>query len=210
MNLLVKKSAPPALPNWHPNFRHVEALPDLKVIRTSFFVNVLFITIATAALLFTAFREYAAFSMRAEIREAERHMEELGPRNGTLLALSREFTEAHRKFNEATEFTKAPFIGSELLVALSRSLPATMDFTSVIYEDKRLVLRGTVRGASDSASNEVTRYLDVLRQDPLIGANFPDVSTKGLVRDPRSQELNFDILLSPKPEAPKAKQPKTP
>lgn len=210
MKLSRKRTAPPALANWHPNFRHAETLPDLKVIRTSFFVNVIFITVASAALLFTAFREYAAFSMRVEIRAAEAHKRELGENDAKLLALSREFTEAHRKFNEAAEFIRSPFAGSELLVALSRSLPETMDFVSVVYEDRRLVLRGTVRGASETAGGLVTDYLETLRNDPLIGANFPDVSTKGLVRDPRTQDMNFDIQLSPRADARKGRQPKSP
>ena len=41
LSLLKKKSdaAAPAVPAWHPNFRDYEKLPDVKVVRTAFFIN---------------------------------------------------------------------------------------------------------------------------------------------------------------------------
>ena len=41
-------SAAPAVPNWHPNFRNFEKLPDIKVVRTAFFVNGAAVSVALA------------------------------------------------------------------------------------------------------------------------------------------------------------------
>ena len=35
----IKKDAVLAQSNWHPNFRIADSLPDLKVVRTDFFIN---------------------------------------------------------------------------------------------------------------------------------------------------------------------------
>ena len=46
LSLLKKKKKPdaaaseaPQVPAWHPNFRNYQQLPDIKVVRTAFFVN---------------------------------------------------------------------------------------------------------------------------------------------------------------------------
>ena len=210
MRLPRKRSQGAAVPNWHPNFRNAATLPDLKVIRTSFFVNVLCVTLGVAAILFTVYREYLALNTRGEIREAERRIEVASARNSKLLAMNREFQEGANKFAEVKEFTSTPLPASGLLVALSRSLPDYMDFTSVIYEGGQLTLRGTIRGAPDSASARVQAYSDVLRQDAFLGPHFPDVSVPKLDRDGRTQGLTFEILLkppAPPPPKPKAGKP---
>ena len=49
--LLKKKSdadAAPAVPAWHPNFRNYQKLPDIKVVRTAFFVNGIAILLVVA------------------------------------------------------------------------------------------------------------------------------------------------------------------
>lgn len=197
MKLQLKKATALPAPNWHPNFRNSEVLPDLKVVRTTFFVNVASITVALAAVLFTVFREYNAISLRGEIAAAEKRIEATAADNSRLLGLNREFSEAARKFAEAEKFLGAPIVASELLVALSRSLPGYMDFTGVVYENDQLVLRGTIRGASDTASTRVSGYLDTLRGDATLGKRFPDISLTSLLRDPRTQGLSFEILLRP-------------
>jgi Tfp pilus assembly protein PilN len=202
-----KKSSADEFLNWHPDFRDVAALPDLKVVRTSFVVNVLCITLASVSLLFTAYREYEGFSRRSEIRAAEESMSSKQVRNNELLALNKEFNEAHRRFIEAENFLQAPFATSELLVALNQSLPGNMDFTRIAYDNSTLTLRGTIRGASETASTRVSAYQEVLRSNKMIGALFPDVSLKSLDRDPRTQGLSFEIILKvPSTTAPAAKK----
>lgn len=197
MKLPLKRTAPVFAPNWHPSFRDSATLPDLKVVRTSFFVNLICVTVASAGLLFTAFREYTAANIRADIRQKTAQIEESQAQNNRLLAMNREFSEASKKFSEAAAFVRAPVVASDLLAALSSSLPGNMDFTSVGYDNEQLTLRGTIRGASDDASTRLSAYLDILRGDALLGASFPDVSLTSLQRDARTQGLTFEILLRP-------------
>jgi len=206
MKLPHKKNQETGVLNWHPDFRDASALPDLKVVRTSFIVDFLCITVASVVLLWTAFREYKAFSLRAEISAAEQAMEGKNVRNNELLAQNKEFNETTRRFMEAEKFLQAPFNASELLSALSRSLPGNMDFTAIGYDSSVLTLKGTIRGASETASTRVSAYQDVLRNDKFIGGLFPDVSLTSLLRDPRTQGLSFEIVL--KTTAASAAKPK--
>src|SRR3954462_112783 len=70
LSLLKKKSdaaAAPQVPPWHPNFRNYEKLPDIKVVRTAFFVNVAAITIALAAAIFFGLKEWQLHVLRGQI-----------------------------------------------------------------------------------------------------------------------------------------------
>jgi len=125
---LSRNTQPVFAPNWHPNFRNTELLPDLKVIRTSFFVNLVCVTVASAAMLFTVFREYTAFNIRADISRSELRVDASKEQNAKLLAMNREFSEANRKFVDATHFVASPVVASDLLVALSKSLPSKHGF----------------------------------------------------------------------------------
>ncbi|HEX9781152.1 MAG TPA: hypothetical protein VGA56_00270 [Opitutaceae bacterium] len=206
MKLQLKAKAPAKSSNWHPSFRADDRLPDLKVVRTSFFINIIFFTAAAGAILFTAYREYIAISLRSDTQKALARIEAAGAQNSQFLSMSNEFSIAAKKFTEIEKFRKAPFQSSELLVALSRTLPATIDFTTVTYNKDLLMLRGSIRGASDTASARLTAYLDILRQEALIGGVFPDISLTSLLRDPRTQGLSFEIILKPDAAARAAKK----
>jgi Tfp pilus assembly protein PilN len=204
MKLPLKKATVALAPNWHPDFRDVQTLPDLKVVRTSFFVNVLCITLAAAAVLFTAYRNYIAFTVRSDIALSEERMAGTRSQNAKLLAMSREFSEAAAKFEEADKFLEGRVIASQILIALSQSLPSAMDFTSVALDGQVVTLRGTIRGASDTGSTRLSSYLDILRNDPVLGPQFPDVSLTSMLRDPRTQGLSFEIQMKPAAAAGKA------
>lgn len=195
MKLQLKRAPVVYAPHWHPNFRNTVALPDLKVIRTTFFINVACITVAAAALLFTVYREYTAYNLRDQIASGQARIKSVSEQNAKLLAMNKEFAESTRKFTEVSDFVAAPFVGSDLLRALSRSLPRHMEFTAVIWENEQLVLRGTISGASETATSHLTAYLDVLRGDEAIGPKFPDISPTSLLRDPRTQGMTFEITL---------------
>ena len=49
-----KKDAVTAQPNWHPNFRIADSLPDLKVVRTDFFINAISLSLAAVAVFLLA------------------------------------------------------------------------------------------------------------------------------------------------------------
>ncbi len=200
MKLQRKQKTAPRIANWHPSFRFDDRLPDLKVVRTSFFVNMLFVTLALAAALFTVFREYTAASLKTDIALAESRVAELSAQNGRLIAMSNEFSLAARKFTEIETFREAPFATSELLVALGRTVPQFVDFTSIAYDKGQLLLRGSIRGASDTASARLTTYLEALRADSGVGGAFSDISLTSLLRDPRTQGLSFEIQLKQAPD----------
>jgi len=207
MKLPLKRTGQAAYaPNWHPNFRNTQLLPDLKVVRTTFFINALCIAVASAVLMFTGYREFQAFDLRSKMSTANSRMEEMRSENDQLLAQNREFMEGVRKFEEARAFVGASLSGTDLLRALGGSLPEQLEFNAVTYEKNLLSLRGTIRADSESASQRASAYLDVLRGDPFIGKVFTDISLTNLQRDTGSQGMSFEIVLK-QPEKTDGRKP---
>jgi len=207
MKLQLKRSGQPAYaPNWHPNFRNTQLLPDLKVVRTTFFINALCIAIASAVLMFTGYREFQAFDLRSNMSAANQSIEAQRAENDRLLGLNREFMDGVRKFEEANAFVSARISGTKLLIALGSSLPELMEFTAITYEKNLLSLRGTIKADSESASQRASAYLDALRGDPFIGQVFTDISLTNLQRDTGSQGMSFEILLK-QPEQTDGRKP---
>lgn len=196
MKLPLSRTAQPVFsPNWHPNFRNTQLLPDLKVVRTTFFINAACIATASSVLMFTSYREYQAFDLRSRMSDARARMAELRVENDKLLAQNKEFMDGVRKFDEARDFVNSRISGTKLLVALATTLPELMEFTAVNYEKNLLSLRGTIRLDSETASQRASAYLDALRKDEFIGGTFADISLTNLQRDPGGQGMSFEIIL---------------
>jgi len=196
MNLPLKRNAQPTgAPNWHPNFRNTQLLPDLKVVRTTFFINAACIGVAVAALMFTGYREYQAFNYRSGMAEARQRMEAAKTENDRFLAQNKQFMGGVKKIEEAEAFVDSRISATQLLVSLASTLPELTQFSTIAYEKSQLTLRGLIKQDSESASRTASSYLDTLRSEPFIGKNFTDISLINLQRDPGAQAMTFEILL---------------
>lgn len=191
----IKKDAIVSQANWHPNFRIAEALPDLKVVRTDFFINAICLSLAAVAVFFLAIREYKAFSLKSEIATWEEKIEVSRAENLAYLKLSKAFKDEQTKFEEVRDFIATDLPVTEFLEKLSPTIPEGLDLESMAFGEERVVIRGTILGNSETASITLSNYLDSLRSTPGIGPKFADISLTSLVRDARSEVLNFEIVL---------------
>ena len=191
----IKKDAIVSQANWHPNFRIAEALPDLKVVRTDFFINAICLSLAAVAVFFLAIREYKAFSLKSEIAAWEEKIEVSRAENLAYLKLSKAFKDEQVKFEEVRDFIATDLPVTEFLEKLSPTIPEGLDLESMAFGEERVVIRGTILGNSETASITLSNYLDSLRSTPGIGPKFADISLTSLVRDARSEVLNFEIVL---------------
>jgi Tfp pilus assembly protein PilN len=190
-----KNEIPTFDPNWHPNFRVTDQLPDLKVVRTDFFVNIATASIAIICVLFLGIREYRATSIQNSISSWEQQIEEDGARNRAYLKMSADFEQGGKKVEEVNRFVTQDIVASSLLIALSKSIPGEIVFTNISLSEKRVNLFGSIRGSSEEASNNLTEYLDVLRENSDIGPHCEDISLTSLHRDEKGSGLQFEITL---------------
>ena len=194
----IKKDAVLAQSNWHPNFRIADSLPDLKVVRTDFFINAISLSLAAVALFFLAIREYKTFNLKSEIATWEEKIETSRGENLAYLKLNAEFKKEMVKFEEVRDFVDTDLPVTSFLEALGPTIPEGLDLDSMAFGGERVVIRGTIIGNSETASIALSDYLDVLRENSAIGPHFRDISLTSLVRDARSEALSFEIVLQRK------------
>ena len=191
-----KKQEPLLEPSWHPNFRDSRALPDLKVIRTDFLVNIVSISLAACVLLFLGFREYQAYNLKSQISTWEAKIDHGKIRNRELLRQSHEFFQYAKKIEAVETFTNDKFVGSDFLVNLTKTLPDAISLAAVDYKGKQVVLSGAIQGASDAASAQLSTYVRMLKGNSYFKSVFgDDINITSLSKDAQALGLNFQITM---------------
>jgi hypothetical protein len=197
---LTRKSdaAPAAAPLWHPNFRNFERLPDTKVVRTTFFINVAGITLASVMILWLGYREMQVRNLRTQVNEAQASIDRNQKQYNEAVRLSKIFVDEERKLEEAVAFTHMPIAPTEFVLQLSQSLPKEVQIELVDMRmgdtgGNLLLLRGLVAGTKDQASGSASSYVDTLRTLPKLATVFESVNLKALNPDPKTGYLVFEI-----------------
>lgn len=202
LSLLKKKSDATAavqIPPWHPNFRNYEKLPDIKVVRTAFFVNGVAIFLAVGLLTYFSFKEWQIHSVNVQIADWERQIERDKKMSDQAVAHFKKFQAEEAKIAEVDTFVKSKPLVSELLIRLAQTLPANIAIDSFDLRETGLTLRFTVRGAPDAASGYATAYLEQLKADEELAKRFEDVSfTTTPTRNPTNGRMTVEFLLRTK------------
>lgn len=214
LSLLKKKKKPeaaptvPQVPAWHPNFRNFEQLPDIKVVRTAFFVNGIAAFIALGLLVFLGNREYELHSLNSQIAAYDLQIARDKGDSDKAFALYKKFQEQEKRVNDVETFVKSKPVTSEILLRLGETRPKNIALESIDVRSPEgvagpvIVLRATVRGMSELATGEAGAYVDVLKNDPFFGPKLegpPEVSSSS--RDVGSGRLKIEITMKFKGKA---------
>ena len=193
-----EKAAASLVPSWHPNFRNFERLPDVKVVRTSFFVNCAAIVIASGVLLYFVLQEYKLHEVHAQISDLQSEIDAKQKDSERAVLLYQKFQNEEKKAAEVVAFVKSDFIHSDFIIYLGQSLPNDIVLNSIDVHDSGVSLNGIVMGTSDEASGRAEAYIDHLRADPRLSSKFETISLTGLNRDAKAGQLNFQLFLKSK------------
>src|SRR5262245_22971102 len=123
---LKKKSeaaAGPLVPSWHPNFRNYEKLPDVKQVRTAFFVNFAAMAVACAALALFGLQEYNLRGLNKQIADYEQRIKQDKKKSDQAVALYKKFQAEEAKILEVDTFIKSKPEVSDLLLRLAQLVP---------------------------------------------------------------------------------------
>ena len=165
MSLIKKSDATSgSAPLWHPNFRNYERLPDTKVVRTTFFINVTAITLAAGLAISVGWREFQIRNLKQQIDDTQVVIEKNAKDNNEAIRLTKVFEEEGKKIAEANGFTKRVLPPSEFILLLGKTLPKVVQIESVDLRysgvsGDQCVLRGIVAGNKDEASGSASKYV---------------------------------------------------
>lgn len=199
LSLLKKKSeaaALPEVPAWHPNFRNYEKLPDIKVVRTAFFINGAAISLALALLIYAGLKEWELRGVRTQIAHWEGEIDRDKKVSDQAVALFKKFEAEEAKIKEVDAFVKTRPLFSEIVIRLAETLPSHVALDALDLRDNGLILRFAIRGTPDAASGRATAYLEQLRTDEKLGQLFEEfnfVSTP--TRNPTTGQIAVEFFL---------------
>lgn len=205
LSLLKRKSdadAAPALPAWHPNFRNYEKLPDVKVVRTAFFINGASIFLAVTLLVYSAFREWQIQVIGGQVTEIQAQISRDKGASDQAIALFRKFQADEARAGEVETFLQSKPVVSVLLLRLAQTLPKDVAFDTFDLRENGLTLRLSVRGDAAAASGHATAYLEQLRADKELSQFDQFTFTSTPTRNPATGRMAVEFLLRLKPAAP--------
>ncbi len=190
------KSAAPLVPAWHPNFRNFERLPDTKVVRTSFFINVAALFVTLMVVIYTSYAEFNLHSLSGAIDELQQRIDKNREGSDRAVAQFKKFQEEEKRLLEAADFSAEKFVTSSFLLHLGETLPLGIAIRQIEYRSTGVIVRGTVKGSPDEASGVLSTYSDhQLPTDKDISALFEDVTVTSQVRSQETGWLTFELFL---------------
>ena len=193
-----KKPAGPAL-FWHPDFRVVAALPDTKVIRTSFLVNFAAVAVLLRRGVLVYRQESEISSVRSQVDEWTRRTEAQRPQLTKATQMQKEFSDGEKKVRQIQEFVAPRIIASDFLLLIAETLPRLTLIDVIDMSAEVVRLRGTVVGSSASLAQT---YADQLAAHPAIVAITDSVRLRSQNRDQAGNRFTFEIELKLKGGAP--------
>ncbi len=190
-----EKAAASMLPAWHPNFRNVERLPDVKVVRTAFFINGAAVVVSLVLSLYLIQSEIGFHALRDQTADWQRQINSEKAGSEKAVAQFQKFLEEEKKLLELKDFQSSKLVGSDFILQLGESLPPRVSLAAVDYRGANIVLRGTIMGSPDEASGDASAYLDILSKYPAFAGKFDGVSLTGISRNPTTSGISFEILI---------------
>ena len=183
------------VPAWHLDFRDADQLPDMKPIRTAFFVNGLAILVATTVVLFFAYQETQLYALHSQISDTVQQIEQDRMPSADAAKSFKEFQVQEKKIAEATAFLEAPMALSTFLLRLGEILPDNIKIDTIDWRGGTITLRGTVSGTPDEASGYASGLVEIFSKDEVFSPIFEDAALTSLLRNLATGLLAMEIRL---------------
>jgi len=199
--------------NWHPDFRNIDALPDIKVVRTDFFVNILTVTIASVLIFYFGYYEYNGIALGSQISELNTKITSKNTGNNKNLSFSSKFDNLSKQIVELEEFVDSPINITEFLTFLGEALPHEMLLTSISYYDREFTegkktfvlfiinIRGAAHGSAKTATQTVYDFINKLENLEMFEDILYNTELDSMVRDDALGLFNFSTVIQLKLDA---------
>jgi hypothetical protein len=184
---------------WRVDYRLSAALPSNDLVRRRFIINIVAVTLAAVAFVFTGWQLYASRELSAQIEYWEKRNTENRKPIAEIGKISRSISSKTERINYAYELMAMPFPLSELILNLGRSRPATIRIDSISKTDTGVMLHGSLRQHSEEASRSARRYVEDLRRDRAIGPLFETITLTSFSREGTTENHQFEINFKLKP-----------
>lgn len=182
-------------PSWHLDFRNTDGLPDVKPIRTSFFINAIAAVIVAGIALNFANQELALYSLGNQVAQLDSQIASDQAASAVAVRKFQQFQAEEKKIKEVAEFRAQKILVSDFLLRLGEILPDQIKIDSITSVEDHYTIRGSVTGSPDEASGRASALVETLNTDETLDPLFDNAALTSLARSPGSGLLAFAIDL---------------
>jgi hypothetical protein len=190
-----KSSAAQAIP-WRPDFRDPSVLPDTKTVRTTFFLNLIAVTLAGGLLIYFVHREMAVGDLRELLADTETRIASTAPSSERAQANFKLFQAEAAKFNQAHAFVREPFRFSRFVLHLGSMMPTGVAVRRIDYRGPVVNVLGSVSGVDAAASDVATKFVKQLQTDPVLAEHFSGIVLTNIGRNTEEASLNLELVFT--------------
>jgi Tfp pilus assembly protein PilN len=187
---------------WHMDCRLSADLPSNQLVGRRFLAGAIAGSLAALAVTVTVWQLYVSSSLQADTSFWEEQMAKNEKLFADLTRDNRTLATRSARLDYAYDLMGTPYVPSEFILNLGRTLPPHMRINRVEANDTRVALSGGLREPSEEASRTLGRYLEELRRAPAIGPLFSNIGLTALQRDDDSDTLAFEITFKLKTAQP--------
>ena len=187
--------------NWRPDFRDRDSLPDIKTVRTSFFLSALALTLAIMSLMHVGFYEFTIYSASKKIEKGKAEVSAQQGLHAKAIGMNNRFIEIERRIDEVNTFVEGQMIGSDLILDVGENLMPGMSLSSVEFKEDRTVLHGYVE-ASEKTDSLLKEYMELLREADTIKERYNEITQVSVERQEGTDQMKFHLeALNPEEDA---------
>lgn len=219
------KAKPPVDIAWRPDFRMPERLPDIKPVRTDFFINFAALSLALFSLFLVCFQEYTIFNKKAEISRKVEDLVSMSQKQDEYFRQNVAFVKTEPFLKEFALFNTRQISAADLLILLSRETPKDITLDSVRLQPivrplpapskssvivTAIQVAGYVRDPDTRKADEsIDKFLATLfAAKELKGKNISHAKDdKAFVRDAERGIVKFAFRIELSPAPPAAAKP---
>ena len=181
---------------WHPNFRNTAELPDIKTVRTKFFINAACVVLAIGALLSWCYIEYTVHTVAGELKSVNQQIARDTKGSQEAIAQYKKFKADESKITELSAFASGQkVLLSDFVSNLGQTLPEHVVLSELQLKEAEISLRGVIKSSSEAASGISASYEKQLRESPTSAGRFSSIVLTSLSRDTVTGFMNFEIVL---------------
>lgn len=191
--------------NWRPDFRDRDSLPDIKTVRTSFFLSAIAVTIAVMSLMHVGFYEYTIYSLEKKIEDGKAEIAARQGHHAKAIGMNNLFIEQERRIDEINTFESNQLVASDLILDAGRNLLPGMSLLNVEYIDEKAVFQGYVV-ASEETDSLLKEYMEKLRNVDSLKDRYAEFNQVSVERDSGTDQIEFHLEAVNPEENEKAKK----
>ncbi len=181
--------------NWRPDFRDREALPDIKTVRTSFFLSAVAVTIAIMSVMHVGFYEYTIYALGNKIEKGKAEIAARQGHHAKAIGMNNRFIDHERRIDEIFDFEDGQMIASDLILDVGNSLMPGMSLASVEFKDDKTVFQGFVV-ASEETDSLLKEYMERLRNVDTLKERYAEITQISVERQPGTDQIKFHLEAS--------------